>query len=612
MPSHKIFRELTCDMQIGNTPLGGEYPIRLQSMTTSNTLDVEATVLQCIQIADAGADFVRITAQGVREAEALQEIKQKLKSQGYTIPLVADIHFQPKAALVAAQYVEKVRINPGNFSERDAENDESNEQLRKDFYNLLHICKQHKTALRIGVNHGSLSARILKKYGDTPEGMVESAMEYLRICKLKNFTNVVISMKSSNTRIMVYATRLLAQTMNKEGMNFPLHLGVTEAGEGEDGRIKSAVGIGTLLADGIGNTFRISLTEPPQNEIPIAQKLLAHFSNKLYQLPAESVFSCITTFQKRSTQVAISACIGGKHRVGIVANLSNYPKIEVSQIEALGFVLKDNIWQAKDNTPDAIYIGSAVCDAFALEGLNILSDENEYIFTCTPDSLSADTLLFLKENPNILLLLEQKEEVNLYAIRHFFEQLQYNQVQNPVLLHFAYNTTDYEALQLYAAADFGALLIDGFGDGIMLSSLQSIQMEAEKHLQTSSNDNKQSHIAHRMQTVDEVRNCLTILQAARVRFSKTEYIACPGCGRTLFDLQKILQEVKQHTSHLKGLKIAVMGCIVNGVGEMADADYGYVGSGVGKVSLYKGKECIQKNIEQSQAVQELLKLINAT
>ncbi|MGL4364361.1 MAG: (E)-4-hydroxy-3-methylbut-2-enyl-diphosphate synthase [Bacteroidales bacterium] len=605
MSIQKTFREYSNIVPIGTIPMGEQYPIRLQSMTTTNTLDIEATVAQCIEIADAGADFVRITAQGIAQAEALQKIKQSLQQKNYNIPIIADIHFQPAAAMIAAKYVEKVRINPGNFAEANTHEENIDQQRIQKFQQLLNICKQYNTALRIGVNHGSLSARMLSKYGDTPEGMMESAMEYLRICQQENFAKVVVSMKSSNTRIMVYASRLLAQAMQREAMNFPLHLGVTEAGAGEDGRIKSAVGIGTLLADGLGNTFRVSLTETPKNEIPVAQKLLDHFIHTEYQRPAQDLLSCPTIYQRRKTHAHTKLKIGGENRVGVIINLSQQPRIHAKDIEALGFVQNDHYWQPTDNAPDAIYIGNAELDSFPQDGLTLYTQKDENILHCTTQSLTPKNLQFLKNNPQQLLILEQKEDIKAYSIRQFIERLQSVKLHNPVLLHLIYKTPHCETLQLFAAADFGALLIDGLVDGIMLSN----EYNDEPQFQTASSLGPPNYP---MRPIDIHHTCLAILQATRTRFSKTEYIACPGCGRTLFDLQKTLQDIKQHTQGLKGLKIAVMGCIVNGVGEMADADYGYVGAAAGKISLYKGKICVQKNIEQSKAVQALLQLIHSS
>ncbi len=630
----------TSQVFIGGIPMGGSNPIRLQSMTTTSTLDVEATVAQCIAIAKAGADYVRITAPGVREAEALQQIKSELKKRGYNIPLIADIHFNPAAAEVAACYVEKVRINPGNFVDKVGSADEPT-ALREKFVNLLDICKEHKTALRIGVNHGSLSARMLDKYGDTPRGMVESALEFLRICRDENFTNVVVSMKSSNTRVMVYATRMLAQRMTDEGMSYPLHLGVTEAGEGEDGRIKSAVGIGTLLGEGIGNTIRVSLTEEPQNEIPVAKKLASYFEKGQSRPTAchPALDHNFFDYRKRGTAPASAVSIGGNNPVAVVADLSHLSPIHEKDIENLGFAFDGSEWKSNGQTPDVLYVGLSEVDDFSVRGLKIIDDEQEDVLHCTLSYLNSEFIAFLKENPSMLLLLDAEGESGIEEQLEFFLALEKEDVKNPVVVHRTYSETDYEGLQLKSAADFGALLIDGFGDGVMLTVDRDVKIqEVVKSVRVNDEDaslrggtTKQSleGIANQVrndsntirvveQTATFTRNatpadlCHTsfgILQAARVRFSKTEYIACPGCGRTLFELQRTLQEVKLRTSHLKGLKIAVMGCIVNGPGEMADADYGYVGAGPSRVSLYKGKECVEKNIDQERAVDALIDLI---
>jgi (E)-4-hydroxy-3-methylbut-2-enyl-diphosphate synthase len=606
------------EIYIGNIPLGGQHPVRLQSMTTTNTLDVPATAAQCIAIANAGAHYVRITAQGVREAEALQHVKAELKRLGYSIPLIADIHFNPAAAEVAARHVEKVRINPGNFADR-ATGAHEPDLLREKFVRLLNICREHSTAIRIGVNHGSLSARMVSRYGDTPLGMVESAMEFLHICRDENFCNVVASMKSSNTRVMVYATRLLAQRMAEEGMRYPLHLGVTEAGEGEDGRIKSAVGIGALLADGLGSTIRVSLTEEPQREIPVAQKLARYFAEKpdgyrLHKTPEHNFFG----YEKRTTAPALGLPIGGSNPVAVAADLSPLALITQKDVERLGFTLDGQTWQRSDGAPDVIYTGASETDGFPLHGLHILSEESDGLLRCKPSFLGADAVAFLKSNPHALLMLTLEGGAGaLDEQRSFFLQLKKNGVANPVLLHRACSEPDYETLQLHAAADFGALLIDGFGDGVMLSLRQPSHLtESVASVRAAQGDagvslsEQRATFTRRAGAADLVSTGLCILQAARVRFSKTEYIACPGCGRTLFELQKTLREVKSRTSHLKGLKIAVMGCIVNGPGEMADADYGYVGAGHGRVSLYRGKVRVKANIEQERAVDELLMLVN--
>ena len=587
-------RRKTVAAVIGDIPTGCGYPVRLQSMTDTNTLDVAATAEQCIRIANAGADYVRCTVQATREAEAMQEIKAYLLERGYTIPLIADIHFSAKPAEAVAPYVAKVRINPGNFVDKknDASSALTEEQYKKElallterFISLLNICKEHCTAIRVGVNHGSLSDRIMGRYGDTPEGMVESAMEILRICVKESFTNVVVSMKSSNTRVMVHAYRLLVEKMDEEKMKFPLHLGVTEAGEGEDGRVKSAIGIGTLLADGIGDTIRVSLTEAPENEIPVAQQIVDYFCNREKHQPIPEANELLYTpyDYTRYTTNEIDG-MGGSKPVAVVADLSSLNPIYETDIKALGFSLTKGIWKRSSTSPDVLYVGSSILNTTD-EGLKIISDETENFFSCTTAMLNADLLSWLKENPHVLLAVESNNENAPADFRSFFLRLKEHEVANPVIIRRFYDNNSMDLLQIKSACDIGPLLIDGFGDAIMISGGNAISAESISSL------------------------AFSILQASRVRFSKTEYISCPGCGRTLFDLQETLTKVKEATSHLSHLKIAVMGCIVNGPGEMADADYGYVGAGVGKVSLYKGKDLVKKNIPQEKAVEELASLI---
>ncbi len=594
----KYIRRKTLEVNIGGIAMGANHSIRIQSMTNTNTLDVEATVEQCMRIADAGADYVRCTVQGLREADAMKEIKQHLRGKGYNIPLIADVHFSAQVAEAVAAYVDKVRINPGNFIDKRA--DFSRQELSDEEYaqelkrleeavcSLLNICKKHGTAIRIGVNHGSLSDRIMSRYGDTPAGMVESGMEFLRVCKQQKFDNVVLSMKSSNTRVMVQAYRLLVDAMNKEGMSYPLHLGVTEAGEGEDGRIKSAVGIGTLLADGIGDTIRVSLTEAPENEIPVARQLVSYFENRTKHKPIvkpDATYYSPYEYQKCETGEVNG--IGGANPTVVVADLSEYNPVYQKDIEALGFTLYNGRWVGGRQSPDAIYIGSSM---FSTEegGLRIISDETEGLFRCTTDMLNAELLAWLKGNPQVLLAVETHNDNAPADLRAFFLRLLEYGVKNPVIIQRTYNDTSLDELQIKAACDLGLLLIDGFGDGVMLNAPNLAVPQKDRAL---------------------IQLTFSILQASRVRFSKTEYIACPSCGRTLFDLQTTLAQVKAATVHLSKLKIAVMGCIVNGPGEMADADYGYVGAGPGKVSLYKGKVQVKKNIPQEKAVEELITLI---
>ncbi|MDR2425348.1 MAG: (E)-4-hydroxy-3-methylbut-2-enyl-diphosphate synthase [Prevotellaceae bacterium] len=583
-------RRKTCEVCVGNIGIGGNNPIRIQTMVTTPTSDIEATVSECIKLADAGAELVRITAPNVREAEALGKIRQRLRKAGCSVPLVADIHFSPDAAETAAKNVEKIRINPGNFTDQQAilqgveyNWDADLQKLRTRFVTLLNICKQHGTALRIGSNHGSLSGRIMSRYGDTPEGMVESAMEFLRICRDESFHNVVVSMKASNTRVMVYAYRLLVATMNAEEMYYPLHLGVTEAGDGEDGRIKSAVGIGALLADGLGDTVRVSLTEAPENEIPVARNLVRYFEGRENHSSIQKIdtknFNPYT-YTKRCTHSVEN--IGGNNPVTVIADLSALNPIYKQDIESLGFEL-DNPNSTVKPLPDCIYAGlSAV--AVAAEGDSPkFIDTNSLIF-CDYQQLSDKSFIeWLGNNRDLILMLKTANINGIAELRACFLKLEMEGISNPVIIHRKYDESDFDKLQLMAAADLGTLLIDGFGSGIMISAKNAPKLLSDLSFR--------------------------ILQASRNRYTRTEYIACPGCGRTLFDLKTTLQNIKNATQELSSLKIGVMGCIVNGPGEMADADYGYVGAGPGKITLYKGKDAIKKNIPQEKAIDELIRLI---
>lgn len=548
-------RRHSSTVQIGNVPLGGDNPIRIQSMTSTSTLDTDASVAQCRRIFDAGADYVRLTAQGVREAHNIGEIRAALHAAGYTKPLVADIHFNPKAAFEAAATTDKVRINPGNFVDAartfkkleytDKEYAAELEKIRRAVVPFLAICREHHTAVRLGVNHGSLSDRIMSRYGDTPAGMVESAMEYLRIFREENFNDVAISIKASNTVIMVETVRRLVAEMDREGMHYPLHLGVTEAGDGEDGRIKSAVGIGTLLAEGIGDTVRVSLSEEPELEIPVARKLVDYITAREGHAPISGCFAKAYNRiapERRPTNAVGS--IGGQN-VPIVA--TTLCPADVAAIATKpDFFLSDVNWKAVD--------ASAKAEGF--------SDD--------------DVLLLTSHHAN-----------PVGEIEAFIHRLWDNGCKAPVVVRMRYDDADEEDVQVKAGADFGALLLNGLVDGIVLDA------------------------PNLPNNADAVAYSFGILQAARRRTTKTEYISCPSCGRTLYDLQHAVKEIKAATSHLKGLKIGIMGCIVNGPGEMADADYGYVGAAVGKVSLYKGKECVERNVPQDVALTHLIDLIKA-
>lgn len=548
-------RRHSSTVQIGNVPLGGDNPIRIQSMTSTSTLDTDASVAQCRRIFDAGADYVRLTAQGVREAHNIGEIRAALHAAGYTKPLVADIHFNPKAAFEAAATTDKVRINPGNFVDAartfkkleytDEEYAAELEKIRRAVVPFLAICREHHTAVRLGVNHGSLSDRIMSRYGDTPAGMVESAMEYLRIFREENFNDVAISIKASNTVIMVETVRRLVAEMDREDMHYPLHLGVTEAGDGEDGRIKSAVGIGTLLAEGIGDTVRVSLSEEPELEIPVARKLVDYITAREGHAPISGCFAKAYNRiapERRPTNAVGS--IGGQN-VPIVA--TTLCPADVAAIATKpDFFLSDVNWKAVD--------ASAKAEGF--------SDD--------------DVLLLTSHHAN-----------PVGEIEAFIHRLWDNGCKAPVVVRMRYDDADEEDVQVKAGADFGALLLNGLVDGIVLDT------------------------PNLPNNADAVAYSFGILQAARRRTTKTEYISCPSCGRTLYDLQHAVKEIKAATSHLKGLKIGIMGCIVNGPGEMADADYGYVGAAVGKVSLYKGKECVERNVPQDVALTHLIDLIKA-
>jgi (E)-4-hydroxy-3-methylbut-2-enyl-diphosphate synthase len=573
-------------IQIGAISLGGEQPVRVQSMANTDTNDTINSVEQCIRIVEAGGEIVRFTAQGVREAENLKNIHESLRAEGFDVPLVADIHFNANAADVAAQHVEKVRVNPGNFVSAvkndgtdytEEEYQAEYQKLKSRFIQLLQICKTHGTAIRIGVNHGSLSERMMNRWGDTPRGMVESCLELLEVCREELFTNVVISMKASNTLSMVHAVRLLIAEMDKRDMHFPLHLGVTEAGDGEDGRIKSAVGIGTLLHDGIGDTIRVSLSEEPEAEIPVARLLVDYITGKTGHFPIEAeVFPDFSVFEYAKRQTIAVQNIGGDQvPVVIMPGDGDFASIP-------DFLITDHQIYGQN---DRIY---PVFEASDFVKLMESSADMKFIRLTYAD-LNNNILLLLKNSPEIVVLLESGHANSVGEMRAFFHRLMIEKIKTPVILCKKYKIDDLQDLQVKAAADLGALLLDGFGDGILLQSI----------------DEKVSSV--QINGLNSV--AFGILQAARVRITKTEYISCPGCGRTMFKLQTVIARVKARTSHLKGLKIAVMGCIVNGPGEMADADYGYVGAGRGKVSLYKKKDCVERNINEDEAVDRLIELI---
>ena len=612
----------TIEVKVGPIAIGGKNPIHIQSMTTANTMNTSATVDESIRMIDAGCKLVRITAPSKKDAENLANIKNELRLKGYKTPLVADIHYTPNAAEIAAKIVEKVRINPGNYADKKKfeeidYTDESynNELLRieEKFTPLVQICKQNNTSMRIGTNHGSLSDRILSRYGDTPKGMVESALEFIRICRKHDYHNIVISMKASNTRVMVYAYRLLVNEMIKEGMKYPLHLGVTEAGEGEDGRIKSAVGIGTLLSEGIGDTIRVSLTEAPEHEMPVAQKILDHFKNiHNHKKIAETKQHQIDYFQYKKRKTFQVENIGNKNVPIVISDLSNRKKITQASFFSLGYRYSVPLdkWHISEMASDFIYIGENEIN-FEIPGtLRIISNYSSWIkhkkgfpifnlkeyekikdFSETLNFLkiydheiTPSSINILKNNKSLVIFLESENLNCIAAMRKFFFELMEEKIENPIIISRKYEFNDDEQLQISASIDIGSLLIDGLGDGICISSNNC----SNKMLNSIS---------------------FGILQASRTRISKTEYISCPSCGRTLFDLQETTAKIRKVTDHLKGVKIGIMGCIVNGPGEMADADYGYVGTGPGKITLYKEKTVVKKNVPESEAVDALIDLI---
>lgn len=604
---------------VGRLNIGGDNPVRVQSMTTTSTLDTEGSVAQCKRIIDAGGELVRLTTQGRREAENLANISRQLRAEGYTQPLCADIHFNANVADVAACHTEKVRINPGNYVDpartfkhleyTDEQYAQELEKIEERLTTFIDLCKEHHTAVRIGVNHGSLSDRIMSRYGDTPEGIVESCMEFLRIFRKRNFDDVVISIKASNTVVMVRSVRLLVAEMDREDMHYPLHLGVTEAGEGEDGRIKSAVGIGALLADGIGDTIRVSLSEEPEAEIPVAKHLVRYIRRKQGHLLVPGVQAKNFDYlrpERRKTQAV--GPIGG----------TQPPVVIVSEVQGA----KEGVTQGQEALrPDYIYVGQQMPDQ-PVEGQRYIVDFNafgrelqkhmdvaDYMFpifpynampyiSAVPDtapiflvlpygSCAEEYKACLKANPNVVVVVPSQHQNRLGEQRALVHELMAEDIENPVIFAQAYKHSQQEKadLQLEAAADMGALMMDGLTDGLWLMNDGDIAMQ------------------------DLTDTAYGILQAGRLRMVKTEYISCPGCGRTLYDLRTTIARVKEATKSMKGLKIGIMGCIVNGPGEMADADYGYVGAGVGRIALYRGKVCVERGIPEAEAVEHLLQLI---
>lgn len=637
-------RFLTREVQIGDIPMGGHQPIRIQSMTTVDTMDTMGSVEQTIKMVDAGCEYVRITAPSIKEAENLANIKNELRKRGYNVPLVADIHFTPNAAEVAARIVEKVRVNPGNYADKkkfdqidytDQAYQAELDRIYKKFAPLVNICKEYGTAMRIGTNHGSLSDRIMSRYGDTPEGMVESALEFIRICEDLNYYNLVVSMKSSNPQVMVQAYRLLVEKMVAENMNYPLHLGVTEAGDGEDGRIKSAVGIGTLLEDGLGDTVRVSLTEEPEKEAPVAIALVNRYSNRAKQLaeqPAREIIQLIDTVEtKPYTSKEVNAFIGGSLVPRIIVDLSEKNLKDPFILSDVGYkydALLDK-YHMGDQSVDFVFLGDSL-PSFTMPGnlkqlyhykiwlglankTNIhpvyslqefvdaeQKDKSMNLVYVSNDDLTSELFGQLQMDSTAVFILETDHIHGMADQRQFFANLQEIGIDCPVIIKRSYAAAEFSGpigdimnpeepiskIQLYAATDLGALLIDGLGSGIWLDS-------------PATPTDKLASIS------------FGILQATRSRISKTEYISCPSCGRTLFDLQETTQMIRSRTNHLKGLKIGIMGCIVNGPGEMADADYGYVGAGPDKITLYRGKEVVKRNVSSAKALDELIEIIKS-
>lgn len=622
----------TREVKIGNTPLGGDNPIRVQSMTTTDTMDTEGTVEQSIRMIEKGCEYVRITAPSKKDAANMENIKNALRKRCFDTPLVADIHFTPNAAEIAARIVEKVRVNPGNYADKkkflefeisDDEYKSELERIREKFTPLVKICKEEGTAMRIGTNHGSLSDRIMNRYGDSPLGMVESALEFVRICEDNDFYDIVLSMKASNTQVMVQAYRLLVQKMNEEGMNYPIHLGVTEAGDGEDGRIKSAVGIGTLLEDGIGDTIRVSLTEEPEAEIPVVQALVERYNNRAGHKPIPPIESIpkdpVDYIRSETFEVA---GIGKNNPPRVFADYSDVTLTEPEQLRDVGYIYspESDKWNLGSAACDILYLGKNRPEFELPQSVKAIYDYD--VWKTLDDRTSGFPLMTLNEyveakpksfvlnfvwidindiyNPNLdsvandgktVFLLTTDNEHGMAEQRRVFFEFYNRGIKNPVIIKRDYKNIDVDKFSLYSATDFGGLFIDGFGDGVWA------------HVDNLITNNGRTRL-------EIVTNILFgILQAARVRISKTEYIACPSCGRTRFDLVEVTEMIRSRTSHLKGVKIGIMGCIVNGPGEMADADYGYVGSGIGKITLYRGKQVVKRNIPSENAVDKLIELI---
>ncbi|EON75030.1 1-hydroxy-2-methyl-2-(E)-butenyl 4-diphosphate synthase [Lunatimonas lonarensis] len=629
-------RRKTIPVRIGDVWVGGDHPIVVQSMTTVDTMDTQGSVDQSIRMIESGCQLVRITAPSIKEAENLRAIKEGLRKRGYSTPLVADIHFTPNAAEVAAGIVEKVRINPGNYADKkkfevieytDASYQAELERIRERFLPLVKICKENGTAMRIGTNHGSLSDRIMSRYGDTPIGMVESALEFLRICEDENYHDIVISMKSSNTQVMVQAYRLLVQKLDEGGFKpYPLHLGVTEAGEAEDGRIKSAVGIGTLLEDGLGDTVRVSLTEDPEFEAPVVKKLIARYENRSSHEPIEPILDYpLDPFAYSRRETIEVANFGGSNVPRVITDLSGLENITEKELKHVGhFYLPElDKWKMNDQGADYVFTGCNPIPFMLPNGLKEIQSIETWLhqpdkinkfpaFTLADFSQASmwhDSLnfLLLKDNEvvkaipmlkgrrDVVLILSTENRHQMAALRKGFVSLIQANIDLPVVVSVTYGHLEEDELMLFPATDVGGLLIDGLGDGILMGLGSHLDKQAREYCLAQ----VKSHNAI----------SFGVLQAARTRMSKTEYISCPSCGRTLFDLQETTAMIRKRTDHLKGVKIGIMGCIVNGPGEMADADYGYVGSGKGKITLYKGKEVVKRSVPSERAVDELIEII---
>lgn len=616
----------TREVKVGKVGIGGDNPIRIQSMTTADTMDTAKSVAETVSLAKVGCEIVRLTAPSKRDAENLAQIKEIVREKGYDVPLVADIHFTPNAAEVAAGIVEKVRVNPGNYADKKQFNEyeytdesyqEELDRIRSKFTPLVLLCKEKGVAMRIGTNHGSLSDRILSRYGDTPLGMVESAMEFIRICRDHDYHDIVLSMKASNPKVMVQAYRLLVATMMDQEMDYPLHLGVTEAGEAEEGRIKSAVGIGALLEDGIGDTIRVSLTESAEAEIPVAKKLVKRYENRSKHQSFEEKFpNHINPFEYSHRETVKVHNIGGGNVPIVMADFSLKKEIKRASLFALGYNYSVPLdkWNLTDQACDYIFLNKNTIDFETPGTLGLVYEyetwktqrhhprsypfmdvaqyssdlekhkEINFVYATLPD-LTEDLITQLDQDKTAVLIIDTYNEHGMAEQRQLFNGLLHNNCKTPVIIGRAYGDLDQEQLQIDASVDMGGLLVDGLGDGVFIAA------------ENCGGDKFINEVA------------FGILQATRTRISKTEYISCPSCGRTLFDLQETTAKIRAKTSHLKGLKIGIMGCIVNGPGEMADADYGYVGTGKGKITLYKEKTVVKKNIPEDDALEELIELI---